>query len=172
LDLTLSSSQEKKLEDGLTVLAGIAAWEFQSTNKYDQGVSILSQQRFADAIANTFGTPVASKIFPKVALRSPGASMSPGGVFNTTMATGIGLLILDAAAKEFFGTEYNKLDGLGPVIRGTGKGLTVGGIVGGFFDPYAAPSIKTISGTPYGPSQANVAAPLQGAISAIQALNR
>ncbi len=166
--MDLSASQEKKLEDGLTILSGVAAWEFQSTNKFDQGISVLSQQRFADAISNTFGAPVAAKLFPKVSLRSPGQSMSPAGVFNTTMASGIGLLILDAGAKEFVKSDYEKAEGLGPAIRGIGKGLLIGGIVGGFFDPYAVP--RTI-GVPAGPTQVPLPQ-LSAYVSAAAALNK
>ncbi len=142
----LTAKQEKDLEGGVAILSGIAAWEFQSTQKFDAGVSILSSQRFADALSNTFGPQVASSLFPKVTLRSPGAAMSPAGIFNKTTFSGIGLMIFDAVANEIVGAEYRKADGLRPLVRGLGRGLLGGGIVGGFFDPFSASRPGGLSG--------------------------
>lgn len=140
--LTLSAKQEKQLESAVTILAGVAAWEFQSTQKFDAGVSLISKQRFGDAIAQTFGANVATKIFPNTPIQGK-QTLNPGNVINSTMGTGIALLIVDRVAEEFLGAEYRKMDGLQPLIRGTGKGLTVGGIIGGLVDDRAGYGLAT-----------------------------
>jgi hypothetical protein len=132
--LTLSSSQEKKLESAITILAGIGAWEYQSTQKFDANVPLISKQRFGDAIAQTFGRNVATSLFPGTPIQGNGPTINPGKVLNQTMGAGIALLIADKIADEFFGSTYRKMDGLQAIVRGTGKGLTVGGIVGGLVD--------------------------------------
>jgi hypothetical protein len=169
LSMDLSAKQAKNLESGVAWLSGIAAWEFQSTNKYDANVPIISQQRFADALANTFGSSAAQSLFPRVSLKSPGASMSPTGIFNKTMAAGIGLFIVDSIANEMVGTEYRSADGLRPIIRGLAKGLLVGGIVGGFFDPYGIQSAGRITG-PAGPTLVPLPQ-LQSYVSSAASLN-
>lgn len=164
--MTLSATQEKKLESAIAILSGIAAWEFQSTQKFDAGVSLISKQRFGDAIAQTFGTNVAQKLFPNTSITGK-QTINPAGVINTTSLTGIGLLILDKVADEFVGKEYRDLDGLQAVIRGSGKGLTVGGIVGGFFDPSYGTSVPAAGyGTAY-PRGSDLPT-----ISAVNRLNR
>jgi len=133
--LTLTATQEKHLEAAVTVISAVAAWEFQATEKYDHGVSLISKQRFGDAIAQTFGQNVAKQLFPNTNIQGVGPTINPSGVVNSVMGTGIALLIADKVAEEFFGSTYTKMDGLPPVVRGPGKGLTVGGIFGGLVDP-------------------------------------
>lgn len=131
--LSLSAKQAKQLESAVAILSGIGAWEFQATEKFDHNVPLISKQRFGDAIAQTFGKNVATKIFPNTPIQGT-QTINPGAVFNQTTFTGIGLLIADKLLDEFVGTEYRKIDGLQPVIRGAGKGITFGGILGGLVD--------------------------------------
>lgn len=152
--LQLSSKQEKQLESAVTILSGIAAWEFQSTNKFDSGVSMISKKRFGDAIAQTFGAPVAQKLFPNEQI-SGKQTFSPANIINSTTLTGIGLLIIDKIADEFLGSDYRSLDGLQPLVRGLGKGVTIGGGLGGLFDDTygrSIPSPGRQSGYNYAPS--------------------
>lgn len=131
--LTLSAKQEKQLESAVTIVSAIAAWEFQATEKFDHGVSLISKQRFGDALAQTFGKNVAQKIFPNVSIQGV-QTLNPSAVINSTNLAGIGLLIADKIADEFIGSEYRKMDGLQPIVRGTAKGLIVGGTIGGLVD--------------------------------------
>jgi hypothetical protein len=151
--LQMTSKQEKQLESAVTILSGIAAWEYQATQKFDAGVSLISKQRFGDAIAQTFGNNVAQKLFPGTSIQGK-QTVNPQGVLNSTMGYGIVLLIADAVADEVGGKTYRDLDGLQPVVRGAGKGLLIGGIVGGFFDPSygtAAPAPGYTISYPRGP---------------------
>lgn len=131
--LQLTSKQSKQLESAVTILAGLGAWEFQATEKFDHGVSLISKQRFGDAIAQTFGTNVAQKMFPNTQIQGK-QTLNPAGIINSTTLTGVGLLIVDKIAEEFLGSTYTHQDGLQPIVRGTGKGMTVGGGLGGLFD--------------------------------------
>jgi hypothetical protein len=132
--LQLTSKQEKQLESAVAILSGVGAWEYQSTQAFDNGVSLISKQRFGDAIAQTFGSNVAQKLFPNTQIQGK-QTLNPSGIVNSTSLTGVGLLIVDKLAEEFLGHSYTGMDGLQPLIRGTGKGLTVGGGFGGLFDP-------------------------------------
>src|SRR5438552_10106064 len=97
--LKLSARQETQLESAVTILAGIGAWEFQATQKFDANVPLISKQRFGDAIAQTFGRNVATKLFPGTPIQGQ-QTLNPSAVVNSTMATGIGLLIVDKVAEE------------------------------------------------------------------------
>lgn len=134
------------------ILSGVGAWEFQATEKFDHNVSLISKQRFGDAIAQTFGTNVAQKVFPNTQI-SGKQTVNPAGVINSTMGSGIGLLIVDKVAEEFFGSAYKNMDGLQPVIRGAGKGILIGGIIGGLFDPTSGsyPTLVPTAGNRTGP---------------------
>src|SRR5438552_10748430 len=111
--LKLSARQETQLESAVTILAGIGAWEFQATEKFDHNVPLISKQRFGDAIAQTFGKSVAQKLFPGTPIQGT-QTLNPSAVFNSTMGTGIALLIADKIAEEFFGSTYRNMDGLQP----------------------------------------------------------
>lgn len=124
----------KKVGKGLAILSGVAAWEYQSTLKSDKNLSLVSSQRFADAISTTFGPQVAKGIFPNVNLNITQMNMNPQGILNKTSGTGIALLIIDGLARWLAPAEYRKIDGLEEIVSNVGIGLTVGGAVGGFFD--------------------------------------
>lgn len=131
-----SFMRSDKYENLLALAVGVGTWEAQSTTPFDVGISIFSQQRFADAIAQTFGSNVARLVFPAVNLRSPGQAITPWGALNKYTGSGIVLLVLDKMLTSFGVSEYKQFDGLPGTVRGLGLGLLGGGIVGGFFNPY------------------------------------
>jgi hypothetical protein len=134
----LTKTEADKIEAGLTLGIGLLTWEVAATTPFDIGVSPFTAQRFADAISQTFGPGVAKQLFPMVSLKSAGQAITPWGALNKYTGSGVALLVLDWALDTFVGTEYRKMDGLGAFVRGTGKGLVGGGIVGGFFNPPVA----------------------------------
>jgi hypothetical protein len=156
----LTEKNENLLGTGIAVGTGILGWELAATLKYALPNDILhysggipyspfSQQRFADAVAGLIGNGMTKKIFPSW---TGAADFKPNlmGFLNKITYTGAALLIADKILSNV--KQYRDFPLAQTIISNAGKGLTVGGIVGGIFDPdpnSPAPRANAAQGTAY-----------------------
>jgi hypothetical protein len=157
------------IETGTELGTGILAWENAATSKWAKNnpvknYSLFSKYRFQDALCGLIGKDLTGKIFNED-MSGRGADFAPNifGAINKTSVTGIIILIADALLKEAVPT-YRKLDGVPNIVHGAGIGVTIGGVVGGIFDPnggsssYGSPSGFQNVPNPRGGSQQTVVA--------------
>jgi hypothetical protein len=147
--MEFSAKTEHWMETGTTIGTAVLAWENAATAKYaaanPQGYSLFSMQRFGDALAGIIGHDLTFQIFG--GKWGGKADFKPNifGAINKTSVSGGIILAVDAILKEVF-PEYRKLDGVPAIVKGAGLGITIGGVVGGIFDPnggstsYGSPS--------------------------------
>ncbi|MGH7743895.1 MAG: hypothetical protein ACREQ5_03630 [Candidatus Dormibacteria bacterium] len=143
--MDMSSGTKEMLGDVTAVGTGVLAWMYTSTALMDSPTASLTN-RFEDAVANTLGQGVAKQIWPTY---SGSGNLTPKvtGFLNNTTFAGIGLLIADHVGMSFK-TYRDKLDGLHNIIEGAGWGITIGGAVGGIFDPDATQPQNVNTGNP------------------------
>jgi len=143
--MDMSAGTKDLLGDLTAVGTGVLAWMYTSTAMMDAPTVSLTQ-RFEDATANTLGVGVAKQIWPTYAGAGNLTPKVTGFLNNTTFA-GVGLLVADHIASGF--KQYrDKLDGLHSIVEGAGWGITIGGIVGGIFDPDATQPQNVNTGNP------------------------
>jgi hypothetical protein len=145
----LNSSQRDVATNALTIATGLMGWEYQTTYKFSQGgnrngYGLFTKQRFGDAVAQTFGQSAAQRVLPGYS-GAADFTVNPLGVINKVTVAGAAVLIGDSLLD---GLPYYK--DVSPFVEAIGWGLTIGGIVGGFFDDA---SNGTISGSPYSGTQ-------------------
>jgi hypothetical protein len=137
--MELSAKAYDALGAVATVGTGVLAWMYESTKKnYSSGQGTL-QGRLATAVGNTLGAPVQSALF---GTKYPMGALKPSfwGWANKAVGAGILLGIADYVAGEFIPAYSKDLDGFRNVVQGTAIGLTVGGAIGGIFDPAPVPA--------------------------------
>jgi hypothetical protein len=145
LDFRISSSNKQAIASVVTVGSAILGWEYQTTSKWaasnPSNYGLFSKQRFGDAVAQTFGNKAATQILPGYS-GAADFTINPIGALNVVTVTGVALLIADSFLERL--PFYKEIS---PFVEALGWGLTVGGAVGGFFDPAAGNG--TIANSPY-----------------------
>jgi hypothetical protein len=118
----------------LSVVTGVAGWMYASTGKWSSTSSNYTfKARFFDAVADTFGAGTAKALSGGTYTGSADFSFSPFGFINQITFGGVALLVADSLAD---GIDNYRM--VSPIIQGIGWGLTLGGIIGGLFDPPSA----------------------------------
>ena len=137
----LGGSAEQVIQKIVSIGTGVAAWEYQATAKYAEyneaykgGYSLFSTQRFGDALAGILGNQLTRKIIPGWG-GAADFKPNPLGAINKTSVTGGALLFADAFLRKTWDIYRNDLDMIPDIVQAVGIGVTVGGIVGGIFDP-------------------------------------
>lgn len=155
--MELSSKTTDTLGDLTAVGTGVLAWMYTSTKKWaaSNPTEYTLKQRTMDAIGDTFGHGVAMAIDPEQGGAGADLHPKPFGWINSTTGYGIALGIADWIAGETIPKYAKDLDGLRKIVQGAATGLTLGGAIGGIFDP-GPEDIKKYpgsdSGTPRGGS--------------------
>lgn len=134
--MEINAKTEHWIETGTAVGTGVLAWEYEATKKYSQQVGyqgLFSKGRFEDALSGFVGSDTVRKIDPAYTGQGK-AQFSLFGAINKTSLSGVAILIADSILKSAV-PQYKSLDVFPSIIKGAGMGMTVGGIVGGMFDP-------------------------------------
>jgi hypothetical protein len=138
--MDFSDKQLGWIETGTALGTGVLAFEQASTIKFrawwGSSYGLLDKRRFKDAIGALVGKDVLMKIFPDYVGPITQVEWAPNifGAINKTSLSGAAILIADAIAKNLI-PQYRKMDGLPSVVHGAGVGITIGGAIGGIFDP-------------------------------------
>lgn len=150
--MEISEKTSNLIQGGTAAAFGFMSWIKTATAKFENvqptggKYGVFDKNRVEDAIMLMIGPEAMRAIDPSFAGGGSQAFPNPLGAFNPTTFTGAGFLIADYVLKKALPPKYYKnLPVIPEVIKGIGIGVTVGGVIGGIWDPAPSPSyIKAV----------------------------
>jgi hypothetical protein len=142
------------IEAGAAAGFAFMSWVKTATQKYEAynaanvslSYSIFAKRRIENALALMVGDPAVKALDPTYTGGVTQVFPNPIGALNTNTAIGAGLLVTDYILRNFVSAKYYKhLPVIPNLVRGTGIGVTIGGIIGGMWDPEPSDAYKNIN---------------------------